>query len=167
MLILEKERNLVLEESFAKEKDKVEKLATDLSLANNSNVRMSKDHTLANDSLASLKNAHSELQERHSRLQDIYKNLKVNYSTFWEKTKSASKATLDSNASTSKGCLKYHNHDINTCVTNLAKLEEAIKAKDAQIHKLNMLVGKGNFKPKSNFESHPAVAKMTSHAIFQ
>ena len=29
-------------------------------------------------------------------------------------------------------------------------------AKDAQIHKLNMLVGKGNLKPKSDFESHPA-----------
>ena len=151
LLILEKERNLALEESLAKEKDKVEKLAMDLSLANDSNVRMSKDHALANDSLASLNNAHSDLQERHSRLQDIYKNLEVNYSTLWEKTKSNSNATLNSNASTSKGCLKCHNHDINACVTNLAKLEEAIKAKDAQIHKLNMLVGKGNLKPKSDF----------------
>ena len=78
MLILEKERNLALEESLAKEKDKVEKLAMDLSLAN---MRMSKDHALTNDSLASLKNAHSELQEWHSRLEDIYKNLEVNYST--------------------------------------------------------------------------------------
>ena len=133
LLILEKERNLVLEESLAKKKDKVEKLATDLSLANDSNVRMSKDHALANDSLASLKNAHSELQERHSRLEDIYKNLEVNYSTLWESTKSNSKATLDSNASTSKGCSKCHNHDINACVTNLAKLEEAIKAKYANL----------------------------------
>jgi len=107
---------------------------------------------LANDSLASLKNANSELQERHSRLEDIYKNLKVNYSNLWEKTKSNSKATLDSNASTSKGCLKCHNHDINACPTNLAKLEEAIKAKVAQIYKLNMLVEKGNLKPKSDFE---------------
>ena len=52
--------------------------------------------------------------------------------------------------------MKCHNHDINACVTNLVKLEEAIKAKDAQIYKLNMLVGKGNLKPKSDFESHPA-----------
>jgi len=156
LLILEKERNLALKESLAKEKDKVEKLAMDLSLANDSNLRMSKDHALANDSLASLKNAHTELQERHSRFEDIYKNLEENYNTLWEKTKSNSKATLDSNASTSKGCLKCHNHDINACATNLAKLEEAIKAKDAQIYKLNMLVGKGNLKPKSDFESHPA-----------
>ena len=156
MLILEKERNLALEESLAKEKDKVEKLAMDLSLANDSNMRMSKDHALTNDSLTSLMNAHSELQERHSRLEDIYKIFEVNYSTLWEKTKSNSKASLDSNASTSKGCLKCYNHDINVCVTNLAKLEEAIKAKDAQIHWLNMLVGKKNLKPKSDFESHPA-----------
>ena len=74
----------------------------------------------------------------------------MNYSTLWESTKSNSKATLDSNASTSKGCSKYHNHDINACVTNLAKLEEAVKAKNAQIYKLNMLVGKGNLKPKSD-----------------
>ena len=80
----------------------------------------------------------------------------MNYSIFWEKTKSASKATLDSNASTSKGCLKCHNHDINACVTNFAKLEEAIKAKDAQIYKLNMLVGKRNLKRKCDFKSHPA-----------
>ena len=156
LLILEKERNLSLEESLAKKKDKVEKLTTDLSLAIDSNVRMSKNHTLTKDSLASLKNAHSELQERHSRLEDINKDLEVSYSTLWENTKSSSKAKLDSNASTSKGCSKYCNHDINACVTNLSKLEEAIKGKDDQIHKLNMLVGKGNLKPKSDFKSHPA-----------
>ena len=136
LLILEKERNLTPEESLAKEKDKVEKLATDLSLANDSNVTMSKDHALAKDSLVSLKNAHSELQERHSRLKDINKELEVSYSTFWERIKSSSKANLDSNASTSKGCSKCYNHDINACVTNLSKLEEAIKSKDDQIYKL-------------------------------
>jgi hypothetical protein len=142
LLVLEKERNLSLEESLAKEKDKVEKLTTDLSLANDSNVRMSKDHTLTKDSLASLKNAHSELQERHSCLEDINKDLEVSYSTLWESTKSSSKAKLDSNASTSKGCSKCYDHDINDCVTNFSKLEEAIKGKDDQIYKLNMLVGK-------------------------
>jgi len=106
LLVLEKERNLTPEESLAKEKDKVEKLATDFSLTNDSNVRMSKDHALAKDSLASLKNVHSELQERHSRLEDINKELKGSYDTLWERTKSSSKATLDSNASTSKGCSK-------------------------------------------------------------
>ena len=96
-------------------------------------MRMSKDHSLSNGSLASLKNANSELQERHSCLEDINKDLEVSYSTLWESTKSSSKAKLDSNASTSKGCSKCYDHDINACVTNLFKLEEAIKSKDDQI----------------------------------
>ena len=139
----------------------------DLSLANDSNVRMSKDHALAKDSLASLKNVHSELQERHSRLEDINKDLEVSYSTLWESTKSSSKANLGSNASTSKGCSKCYNHDINVCVTNLSKLEEAIKGKDEQIHELNMLVGKGNLKPKSDFKSHPAYDTVSHPEIFE
>ncbi|KAG2658911.1 hypothetical protein PVAP13_1KG354105 [Panicum virgatum] len=124
LLVLEKERNLSLEESLAKKKDKVEKLTTDLSLANDSNVRI-------------------ELQERHSRLEDINKDLEVSYNTLWESTKSSSKAKLDSNASTSKGCSKCYDHDINACVTNLSKLEEAIKSKDDQIHKWFPSIGDG------------------------
>jgi hypothetical protein len=50
LLILEKERNLSLEKSLAEERAKVEKLTTDLSLANDSNKRMSKDYTLTNES---------------------------------------------------------------------------------------------------------------------
>jgi 23S rRNA-/tRNA-specific pseudouridylate synthase len=46
LLILEKERNLALEKSLAEQKAKVEKLTTDLSLANDSNKRMSKDMNL-------------------------------------------------------------------------------------------------------------------------
>jgi hypothetical protein len=64
LLILEKERNLALEKSLAEEKAKVEKLTTDLSLANDSNKRMSKDYTLANESLDSLKATHSSGPER-------------------------------------------------------------------------------------------------------
>jgi hypothetical protein len=52
LLILEKERNLALEKSLAEDKANVEKLTTDLSLANDSYKRMSKDYTLANESLA-------------------------------------------------------------------------------------------------------------------
>jgi len=49
---------------------------------------------------------------------------------------------------------------INACVTNLSKLEEAIKAKDDQIYKLNLLVGKGNLKPKSDCKSHPVTPQV-------
>jgi hypothetical protein len=61
LLILEKERNLALEKALAKEKVKVEKLSINLSLANYSKERMSKETTLINESLASLKATHSEM----------------------------------------------------------------------------------------------------------
>jgi hypothetical protein len=46
LLILEKERNIALEKALAEEKVKIEKLAIDLSLVNDSNERMSKENTL-------------------------------------------------------------------------------------------------------------------------
>jgi hypothetical protein len=54
LLIFEKERKFALEKALAEEKVKVEKLAIDLSLANDSKERMSKETTLINESLASL-----------------------------------------------------------------------------------------------------------------
>jgi hypothetical protein len=66
LLILEKERNLALERHLAEKAAKEEKLITDLSLASNSNKRMSKDYTLANESLSSLKATNSGLQSSFS-----------------------------------------------------------------------------------------------------
>jgi hypothetical protein len=50
---------------------------------------------------------------------------------------------LDSKASTSVGCSKCYKVDVQACVTNLAKLEKLIKAKDAQLKRLNKLVING------------------------
>jgi hypothetical protein len=61
LLILEKERNLALEKALAEEMVKVKKLAIDLSLANESNEKMSKEKSLINESLASLKSTRIEL----------------------------------------------------------------------------------------------------------
>jgi uncharacterized protein (DUF3084 family) len=148
-LILEKERNLALEKSLAEEKAKVEKLTTDLSLANDSNKRMSKDYTLANESLAYLKATHSELQSILSCLTKKYKNLEANYSSLWESTKVTPSAILDSSASTSKGCSICSNIDINALKTNHARIEEKIKSKDKGIARLNMLITQGNIGAKS------------------
>jgi hypothetical protein len=149
LLILEKERNLALEKSLAEEKAKVEKLTMDLSLANDSNKRMSKDYTLANESPASLKATHSELQSSLSCLTEKYKTLEANYSILWESTKATPTATLDSSASTSKGCSICSNIDINALKTNHARLEEKIKSKDKEIARLNMLITQGNIGAKS------------------
>jgi hypothetical protein len=149
LFILEKETNLALEKSLAEEKAKVEKLTTDLSLANDSNKRMSKDYTLANESLASLKSTHSELQSSLSCLTEKYKTLEANYSILWESTKATPKATLDSSASTSEGCSNCSNTDINAIKTNHARLKEKIKSKDKEIARLNMLITQGNIGAKS------------------
>jgi uncharacterized protein (DUF3084 family) len=148
-LNLEKERNLALEKSLAEEKAKVEKLTMDLSLANDSNKWMSKDYTLANESLASLKATHSELQSSLSCLTEKYKNLEANYSSLWESTKATRLATLDSSASTSKGCFMCSNIDIHVLKTNHATLEERIKSKNKEIARLNMLMTQGKIGGKS------------------
>jgi hypothetical protein len=93
LLILEKERNLTLDKALAEEKIMVEKLAIDLSLANDSNERMSKKNILIRESLASLKSTHSELQESFSCLTVKYNELEVNYNFLWESSKTNSKAT--------------------------------------------------------------------------
>jgi uncharacterized protein (DUF3084 family) len=149
LLILQKERNLALEKCIAEEAAMVEKLTTDLSLANDTNKRMSKDHTLANESLASLKATHSELQTSFSCLTDKHKNLEENYSVLWESTKINPKTNLDSNASTSKGSSICSNVDINALKTNHARLEETIKSKDKEIARLNMLIDQGKIGDKS------------------
>jgi hypothetical protein len=55
---------------------------------------MSKDYTLANESIVSLKATHNELQSSLSCLTEKYKILEANYSTLWESTKATLKATL-------------------------------------------------------------------------
>jgi hypothetical protein len=78
-------------------------------------------------------------------------NLEVSYNALWESTKTNSKATLDSNISTSEGCSKYYKVDVQACITNMANLEKLIQAKDAKLERLNMLVKngyEGNARPK-------------------
>ena len=90
-----------------------------------------------------LRIVNSELQESFSGFTAKYKDHEVNFSALWESSKNNSKASLDSNASTSEGCTKYYKIDFQACVTNLEKLEKLIKAKDVQLNRLNMLVRNG------------------------
>jgi hypothetical protein len=72
-----------------------------------------------------------------------YKVLEVSYNALWKSTKTNSKATLDSNVSTSERFSKYYKVDVQACFTNMAKLEKLIQAKNAQLERLNMLVKNG------------------------
>jgi prefoldin subunit 5 len=109
---------------------------------------MSKDFTLANESLTSLKATHSELQSSLSCLTEKYKTLEANFSSLWESTKATLSARLDYSASTSKGCSIRSNIDINAINTNHARLQEKIKSKDKEIARLNMLITQGNIGAK-------------------
>jgi predicted nuclease with TOPRIM domain len=126
---LKRKENLALKKTLVEEKVKVDKLTLDLSSANDSLKRISKESSLINDSFVNLKNAHSELQERHSSLEVKYKHLETNFDTLLKKTKIISKTTHDPNISTSEGCSKCYSIDIKSCVTNLVKLEEKSKQK--------------------------------------
>jgi hypothetical protein len=55
---------------------------------------MSKEITLINESLASLKSTHSELQESFSCLTTKYKGLEVSYNALWEAPKPILKQLL-------------------------------------------------------------------------
>jgi hypothetical protein len=99
-----------------------------------------KENSLINESLTSLKATHSELQESFSGLTVKYNDLEVNYSALLKSAKTNSKAPLDSNVSTSEGYSKCYKIDMQACVTNMAKLEKLIQAKDAQPERMNMLV---------------------------
>nr|ABA98062.2 retrotransposon protein, putative, Ty1-copia subclass [Oryza sativa Japonica Group] len=72
LLILEKKRNLALEESLAKECAKNEQLANELNLANGS--------------LASLRDVNETLQEKFACLDKSHKDLEVQFDTLWNST---------------------------------------------------------------------------------
>src|SRR6266498_1889549 len=127
LLILEKERNLELETSLAKANEKVNELAKELSLANDSMEEKTIDVVKANSSIDSLKDANVALQENLSCLEGRYKDLEVQFASLWESNSSLPNAILDSNVSTSKGCKRYFNHDMDICATNLAKIGELEK----------------------------------------
>jgi predicted nuclease with TOPRIM domain len=139
LLLAEREKNLSLEACLSKEREEVEKLNIELSLAKDSYEHLTKEHSLLNDSLASLKNEHSLVQESLTRLKDKYHTLEQNYDTLWNSTSIHFKESGDSNASTSEGCKRCYNHDINACAANLVELER----KDKEIQRLNMVIKNG------------------------
>ena len=109
LLILEKERNLELEEILTKEKEKVEKLTKDLDLAK--------------ISIASLESSNSTFQEKLLSSDETHKTLEVQTDTLKNSTPTSNDAILLSNASTSNGCSRCYNIDINACATNVQSLQ--------------------------------------------
>ena len=109
---MRRKENLALETSLAKANEKVDELAKELSLANDSVEEKMIDVAKANSSIDSLKDANVTLQENLSCLEGRYKDLEVQFASLWESNSSLPNAILNSNISTSKGCKRFYNHDM-------------------------------------------------------
>ena len=115
-----------------------------MSLAKNSYERLSKEHSSLNDFLASSKNEQSLVQESLTSLKDKYHHLELNYDVLWKSTSTPPKESDDSKSSTSQGCKRCYNVDINACATNLDELDKKIWARGtctARIHDHHQAIG--------------------------
>lgn len=116
LLILEKERNLDLGKQLAKEKGKYEELVKKLELANSS--------------FADLKSSNDTLQERFVSLENDYRTLEVNYDALWKSFSSSNDVSSATNPSTSQGCARCFNVDVNACVGYTKEREELVNEND-------------------------------------
>ncbi|XP_066166983.1 uncharacterized protein [Oryza sativa Japonica Group] len=138
LLILENKRNLALEESLAKECAKNEQLANELNLANGS--------------LASLRDVNETLQEKFASLDKSHKDLEVQFDTLWNSTSQPIVVSNSSNPSTSNGCARCYNIDLNSYATNV----DAMQALKKENERLGTLVKYGC---KKTYHSKDALYK--------
>nr|ABF97186.1 retrotransposon protein, putative, unclassified [Oryza sativa Japonica Group] len=143
LLILEKKRNLTLEESLAKKCAKNEQLANELNLANGSS--------------ASLRDVNETLQEKFANLDKSHKDLEVRFDTRWNSTSQPNVVSNSSNPSTSNGCARCFNIDLNSYATNI----DAMQALKKENERLGTLVKYGCMK---TYHSKDALYKtITAH----
>jgi hypothetical protein len=98
------------------------------------------------------KKANIALNDKYCVLVEKHNKFKEQYSLLWESTPQPSKAMDNSTPSTSQGCGKCYNLDLNVYSTNLANMEAMKK----EIARLNELVNKGCMnKSASGKENQP------------
>jgi len=95
--------------------------------------------------------ANIALKEKYCVLENKHKELELQYSTLWESTSHPPKASDTSIPSTSQGCGKCYNIDMNAYSTNLANMEAMKK----ELAKLNVLLDK-----KASDSKKPASGKV-------
>ena len=95
---------LELKESLSSEKEKVDDLTRKLSFVNDTNTFLRKDN--------------EKLQESMTSLQANHTALEVQFNTLWESTSMTRETSNSSSPSTSNGCARCYNIDIQTCAIN-------------------------------------------------
>ena len=79
---------------------------------------LTKKYSLVEDTNANLRSENAKLQESFTSLQAIHKALEVEHNTTLESYSKASEKSSSSIPSTSNGCARCYNIDIQTCATN-------------------------------------------------
>ena len=77
--------------------------------------------------------------KKYCDLDEKHKELELQYSILWDSNSHPSKAKETSTPSTSQGCGKCYNIDLNAYFTNLSNMEPMKK----EIARLNEIIGKG------------------------
>jgi hypothetical protein len=91
-----------------------------------------RDHAITKKENIALKKKYCDLNEKH-------KELKLQYNVLRDSNSHPSKAKDVSTSTTSQGCGKYYNLDLNVYSTNLVNIEAMKK----EIARLNEIIGKG------------------------
>ena len=94
-------------------------------------VNEQEDHAVTKKANKALKKKYYDLDEKH-------KELEMQYSILWDSNSHLTKAKETSTPSTSQGCGKCFNLDLNAYSTNLENMEDMRK----EIARLNEVIGK-------------------------
>ena len=123
-LIQQEDLYIASKEALALERSEVESLCKALG-------KEQEDHAIT-------KKANKALKKKYCDLDEKYKELELQYGIFWDSNSYPTKAKEASTPSTSQGCGKCYNLDLNAYSTNLADMEAMRK----EIARLNEIIGK-------------------------
>ncbi|KAG2611580.1 hypothetical protein PVAP13_4KG116605 [Panicum virgatum] len=143
----EREENKILVNSIKVKDKKVDDLTRKFSFVNNTNTFLRKDN--------------EKLQESMTRLQANHTALEVQFNTIWESTSKTRETSNSSSPSTSNGCARCYNIDIQTCATNHVEMNAMKKEISRLTHLLQEEAPSHTQVPKKNpstrvgeFEKH-------------
>jgi hypothetical protein len=115
------------------------------------------------------KKAHIDLKQKYYDLDEKHNELELQYSILWDNNSHPSKAKDISIPSTSQGCGKCYNLDLNAYSTKLVNMEAMRK----EIARLNEIIGKGCMdgnkkvddpkKPQYKNRRHPSIKDVPGH----
>jgi hypothetical protein len=93
------------------------------------------------------------LKKKYCAIDEKHKELELQYNVLWDNNSHPSKAQDSFTSSTSQGCGKCYNLDLNVYSTNLANMEAMRK----EIARLNEIIDKGYLSGKAQVSDKKAI----------